>query len=52
VVADYIRNGGFIYAGPLSLHKRSVADGLDSQAACEAVRLKPENGPQPVVPPS
>lgn len=52
VVAQLIRDGGFIYAGPLSLHKRTRADGLTSQAACEAVRLKPENGPQPVIPPS
>ncbi len=51
-VASLIRDGGFIYAGPAALHERSVADGLDSQAACEAVRLKPENGPQPVIPPS
>jgi hypothetical protein len=28
----------------------SRADGLRSQAACEAVRLKPENGPQPPPP--
>ena len=51
-VASLIRDGGFIYAGPAALHEQSVADGLDSQAACEAVRLKPENGPQPVAPPS
>lgn len=51
-VGGYIRDGGFIYAGPLSLHQRTAADGLTSQAACEAVRLKPENGPQPVIPPS
>jgi hypothetical protein len=51
-VASLIRDGGFIYAGPAALHERSVADGLDSQPACEAVRLKPENGPQPVIPPS
>ncbi len=50
IVADWIRDGGFVYAGPVSLHQRSAADGLASQAACEAVRLKPENGPQP--PPS
>ncbi len=52
IVADWIRDGGFVYAGPVSLHERSVADGLSSQAACEAVRLKPENGPQPAPPPS
>lgn len=51
-VADWIRGGGFIYAGPVSLHEPSAADGLDSQTACEAVRLKPENGPQPAAPPS
>lgn len=50
-VADWIRDGGFIYAGPVSLHEPSAADGLDSQAACEVVRLKPENGPQPAAPP-
>ena len=52
VVAQLIRDGGFIYAGPVSLHKRTAADGLRSQSACEAVRLKPENGPQPFTPPS
>ena len=52
IVADWIRDGGFVYAGQVSLHERSVADGLSSQAACEAVRLKPENGPQPAPPPS
>lgn len=52
LVADLIRDGGFIYAGPVSLHRPSVADGLASQAACEAVRLKPENGPQGLLPPS
>ena len=52
IVAYWIRDGGFVYAGPVSLHERSVADGLSSQAACEAVRLKPENGPQPAPPPS
>lgn len=51
-VAGHIRDGGFIYAGPLFLHEKTAADGLTSQAACEAVRLKPENGPQPVLPPS
>jgi hypothetical protein len=51
-VASLIKDGGFIYAGPASLHERSAADGLTSQAACEAVRLKPENGPQSVIPPS
>lgn len=52
LVADFIRDGGFVYAGPVSLHERSAADGLVTQAACEAVRLKPENGPQPQIPPS
>lgn len=51
-VAELIRDGGFIYAGPVSLHVRTRADGLTSQAACEAVRLKPENGPQSALPPS
>ncbi|MFT3810385.1 MAG: murein L,D-transpeptidase catalytic domain family protein [Micropepsaceae bacterium] len=46
-VAGYIRDGGFIYAGPVSLHRPSAADGLTTQLDCEAVRLKPENGPQP-----
>jgi hypothetical protein len=49
-ISARIRDGGFIYAGPASLHVRSVADGLSSQQACEAVRLKPELGPQPVLP--
>jgi len=46
-IAARIAAGGFIYAGPASLHVPSVADGLASQQACEAVRLKPELGPQP-----
>jgi hypothetical protein len=46
-VAAWIKDGGFVYAGPASLHVSSVADGLDTQQACEAVRLKPELGPQP-----
>lgn len=46
-IAARIANGGFIYAGPVSLHTKSPADGLDSQEACEAVRLRPDLGPQP-----
>jgi len=49
VVTGLLANGGFLYAGPAALHVPSAADGRDSQAACEAVRLKPELGPQ--VPP-
>lgn len=49
-VAGLIQDGGFVYVGPVSLHKPSAADGLDSQQACESVRLRPELGPQ-VVPP-
>lgn len=47
VISGFVAAGGFIYAGPVSLHEASAADGLRSQSACEAVRLKPENGPQP-----
>ncbi|BCW87172.1 hypothetical protein sos41_02990 [Alphaproteobacteria bacterium SO-S41] len=50
IVSGYIANGGFVYAGPVSLHVPSAADGARSQSACEAVRLKPENGPQPPLP--
>jgi hypothetical protein len=50
VVTGYLAEGGFLYAGPAALHVPSRADGLRSQAACEAVRLKPENGPQPPPP--
>lgn len=49
-ITGRLEDGGFIYAGPASLHRASVADGLTTQSACEAVRLKPELGPQ-VVPP-
>lgn len=49
-ITALIQNGGFIYAGPASLHVPSVADGLSTQQQCEAVRLKPELGPQPPVP--
>jgi hypothetical protein len=41
-----VRDGAFIYAGPASLHTRTSADGLSTQAACEAVRARPEYGPQ------
>ncbi len=46
-----LSNGGFIYAGPRALHRFSPADGKHTQAACEAVRLKPELGPQSPPPP-
>jgi hypothetical protein len=46
-ISALIANGGFVYAGPASLHVPGVADGLTTQQACEAVRLKPELGPQP-----
>lgn len=49
-IAGLIADGGFVYAGPRSLHIRSNADGLTTQQACEAVRLKPELGPQ-LIPP-
>jgi hypothetical protein len=45
-----LEDGGFIYAGPASLHRASSADGLTDQLACEAVRLKPELGPQSLPP--
>lgn len=46
-VTGWIQDGGFLYMGPVSLHRASPADGLASQAACESVRLRPELGPQP-----
>ncbi len=46
VVTGLIAGGGFVYAGPVSLHVASRADGRRTQAACEAARLKPELGPQ------
>ena len=45
-IAGLLADGGFVYVGPLSLHKPSPADGLTSQKACESVRLRPELGPQ------
>lgn len=45
-----LADGGFIYAGPVTLHRATTADGLTTQSACEAVRLRPELGPQ-VLPP-
>ncbi len=42
-----LADGAFIYAGPAALHTRTPADGMSSQSACEAVRLRPELGPQP-----
>jgi hypothetical protein len=45
-ITTRLEDGGFIYAGPASLHRASTADGLKTQTACEAVRLKPELGPQ------
>ncbi len=50
-ITSWIEDGGFLYVGPVSLHRSSPADGLDSQEACEAVRLRPELGPQPTPPP-
>jgi hypothetical protein len=41
-----VRDGAFLYAGPAGLHTRTHADGLSSQSACEAVRARPELGPQ------
>ena len=49
-ITSRLSDGGFIYAGPASLHRSSAADGLTTQSACEAVRLKPELGPQ-IIPP-
>jgi hypothetical protein len=46
VVTGLLAEGGFLYAGPRALHVPSAADGKRDQSACEAVRLKPELGPQ------
>lgn len=45
-IGGLIEDGGFLYIGPVALHQAGPADGLNSQAACESVRLRPELGPQ------
>jgi hypothetical protein len=39
VVAETLKDGGFLYAGPISLHMKTSADGGSSQAMCEASGL-------------